>query len=416
MRSARTARVVVVGAALSAWSISLVGAPQTPRIPLREGLTIVTAISFPELGGDSESIKTFIRTTETDVQLKYSWEAIAPKAEDNPLAALLGGGNQSKQTNADAKKVSHINVTRTVTRQDLKTSHDYRQLFGNRAPDRYPGSTAVGVSASVLNELKARGQTGLSAEAGGIVGALSNMVSGLAGAGSTKELDEATKLTGTLKRVEAGPVPFTVLVNDQPVELPAIHARGQLGEAHAEFWILDDAENPLSLKYAIGEEKLQVIKLSFPPDAATMVSAGAGGTGAGAPAPPAPAAAGRIERELEQAGRSVVYGIYFDLASDRIKEESEPVLKEIAAVMTKYPTWTLTVEGHTDSLGTTTNNQALSERRAAAVRKALGDHYHIAVTRLVPAGFGESRPKDTNDTLEGRARNRRVEIARVTQR
>jgi outer membrane protein OmpA-like peptidoglycan-associated protein len=402
MRTASAARIVVAGTALTAWAISPVGAQKATRIPLREGLRIVTALNLPDQG-DSESIKTLIRTTDTEVQFKYSWEAVVTKDEGNPLAALLGRGNQPKQTSAPGKEASHVNVTRTVARQDLKSSHEYRQHFGNSAPERYPGSTAVGLSASVLNELKTKGQSQLSVDAGGIIGAVGNMMSGLLGANSTKELDKSTRLAGMLKRIEAAPVPFKVLVNDQSVELPAIHASGQLGEEDAEFWILDDPENPLSLKWTIGEEKLQVIKLSFPADVT-------------APAAPGTAAAGRIERELEEDGRSAVYGIYFDFASDRIKEESEPVLKEIAAVMTKYPAWTLTVEGHTDNVGTTADNQDLSLRRAAAVRKALGDTYSIPANRLVPAGFGESRPKDTNDTLEGRARNRRVELARIAKK
>jgi len=50
--------------------------------------------------------------------------------------------------------------------------------------------------------------------------------------------------------------------------------------------------------------------------------------------------------------------------------------------------------------------------RAAAVKKALVDRYHIAPDRLVTSGYGRSRPVDTNETLEGRARNRRVELSR----
>jgi OOP family OmpA-OmpF porin len=51
-------------------------------------------------------------------------------------------------------------------------------------------------------------------------------------------------------------------------------------------------------------------------------------------------------------------------------------------------------------------------RRTAAVRQALSDRYRVAPARLTSQGFGASRPKDTNDTLEGRARNRRVELVR----
>ena len=80
--------------------------------------------------------------------------------------------------------------------------------------------------------------------------------------------------------------------------------------------------------------------------------------------------------------------------------------------MTKNATWILSVEGHTDNIGGTASNQDLSVRRASAVRKALVDRYHITPARLSPSGYGESRPKETNDTLEGRARNRRVELAK----
>ncbi len=88
------------------------------------------------------------------------------------------------------------------------------------------------------------------------------------------------------------------------------------------------------------------------------------------------------------------------------------MLKEIADVMAKNPAWKLSVEGHTDNIGGAASNQDLSARRAAAVRQALVGGHHVAADRLTPAGFGASRPKETNDTLEGRARNRRVELVR----
>jgi OOP family OmpA-OmpF porin len=115
---------------------------------------------------------------------------------------------------------------------------------------------------------------------------------------------------------------------------------------------------------------------------------------------------------LTATGRAEVYGIYFDFSKATIRPESEPVLREIGEVMTKNPAWKLSVEGHTDNIGGAASNQDLSTRRAAAVRQALVDRYHVAAGRLTPAGFGASRPKETNDTLEGRARNRRVELVR----
>ncbi len=181
-----------------------------------------------------------------------------------------------------------------------------------------------------------------------------------------------------------------MLVNDRRVDLPAVHARGKLGDDPFEVYILDNAALPIVLRWSLGDSRKRMIRISFP----------------------VPAAPSHIEESLIATGRAEIYGIYFDFAKATIRPESEAVLKEIAGVMTKNPTWVLSVEGHTDNIGGTASNQDLSVRRASAVRKALVDRYHIAPARLSPSGYGESRPKETNDTLEGRARNRRVELAK----
>ncbi|MEZ5331848.1 MAG: OmpA family protein [Thermoanaerobaculia bacterium] len=111
-------------------------------------------------------------------------------------------------------------------------------------------------------------------------------------------------------------------------------------------------------------------------------------------------------------GRVEVYGIYFDFDSATLKPESDPVLSRIAAVLERNPGWHLSIEGHTDSVGEEAYNQDLSERRAAAVEQALVERWEIAPDRLTTAGFGESRPKASNETLAGRAENRRVELVR----
>jgi outer membrane protein OmpA-like peptidoglycan-associated protein len=72
----------------------------------------------------------------------------------------------------------------------------------------------------------------------------------------------------------------------------------------------------------------------------------------------------------------------------------------------------LTVEGHTDSVGGVAANRDLSIRRATAVRQALVYRHFVEPHRLTPVGIGALRPKDTNRTPEGRARNRRVELVR----
>jgi outer membrane protein OmpA-like peptidoglycan-associated protein len=121
---------------------------------------------------------------------------------------------------------------------------------------------------------------------------------------------------------------------------------------------------------------------------------------------------GNMERRLAEERSVDVYGIYFDFNSDRIREESEPILEEIADVLGRNAAWTLSINGHTDNVGGAAYNRDLSRRRSAAVRDALVERYGIAATRLTFAGHGDVAPKDTNDTPEGRARNRRVELIR----
>ena len=144
----------------------------------------------------------------------------------------------------------------------------------------------------------------------------------------------------------------------------------------------------------------------------------AGGSGGGAGAAPGRGAGGSgsaalLEDSLAKTGRAEVYSPYFASNSDEIREESEPTLQELADVLRRHPDWKVSIEGHTDSIGTDAYNLQLSQKRADAVRNALVSKKGVAGTRLTTAGFGESRPKDTNDTLEGRARNRRVELVRI---
>jgi outer membrane protein OmpA-like peptidoglycan-associated protein len=379
-----------------------------PKVPLLVGLTIVTALNQPDQG-DYESIKTFLKVNDKLAQLGYSAE-VAGK-----------DGGTPKQ----------VHTTRTVLRRDLESATEYSHIFGETMSESLPGTTAVGVSRKVLEQLKTTGKSTLTLPAGGIEGALDSLLGGLLG-GNT---GLAQKRTGTIERVERTPVPFKVLLNDRAVELPAVHARGKLGDTDTEFWFLDDLDNPLSLKWNIGDDKLQVIRLAYPvpvadkpeggdgpppPDGRGRIAGRAGNAGSGPPLAPAAGASGsaaagtaeRIASELAKEGRAVIYGIYFDFNSDRIKEESEPVLAEIAQVMRQNPTWNLSVEGHTDSIASDAFNLELSKRRSAAVKAALTGRYAINGARLTTSGYGESRPRDRNDTLEGRAKNRRVELVK----
>lgn len=103
-------------------------------------------------------------------------------------------------------------------------------------------------------------------------------------------------------------------------------------------------------------------------------------------------------------------GVNFDFDKDTLRPDAEAILAEAVSILQKYPQLKVEVAGHTDSVGTDQYNQGLSERRAATVYNYL-TNAGIDAARLVgPNGFGESRPLDTNDTAEGRARNRRTEL------
>ena len=95
-----------------------------------------------------------------------------------------------------------------------------------------------------------------------------------------------------------------------------------------------------------------------------------------------------------------------------MKPESAPALKEIATLLQREPTLKLLVVGHTDSVGDYTANLVLSDKRAAAVIQALTTTHGVAATRLRPAGAGMMSPVATNQTEDGRAKNRRVELVR----
>jgi outer membrane protein OmpA-like peptidoglycan-associated protein len=115
---------------------------------------------------------------------------------------------------------------------------------------------------------------------------------------------------------------------------------------------------------------------------------------------------------IAEKGRVATQGIYFDVGSDRIRPESTPTLKEISAMLTEHADLKLSIEGHTDNVGSAASNLSLSEKRAAAVVKYLVDAGGIASTRLSSKGLGASKPAASNDTPEGRQNNRRVELVK----
>ena len=102
-------------------------------------------------------------------------------------------------------------------------------------------------------------------------------------------------------------------------------------------------------------------------------------------------------------------GLAFAPDSADLNAAFASVLDRVAVVLKKYDKTVIEVAGHTDSAGSREHNQALSERRAASVAAYL-EKRGILKSRIVAIGAGESRPVASNDTSDGRAKNRRVEL------
>lgn len=112
-----------------------------------------------------------------------------------------------------------------------------------------------------------------------------------------------------------------------------------------------------------------------------------------------------VQKQLNGYARTIL----FDTGKSWIKAESTSVMVDIIGILKEYPTAKFTVEGHTDSVGSTKLNQSLSESRALSVKKFLVER-GIEEFRLSAVGYGEDKPIATNNTRSGRTQNRRVEI------
>jgi outer membrane protein OmpA-like peptidoglycan-associated protein len=353
-------------------SVAPLPSQSAARIPLQQGTVVTTAWGLKN--GDIEDRESVSSTDSSSVSL----QAPGSKWKDD-----YGTDRHADDT------------TPAVCNADLASSDTYITVEGAKVPRIIHGATRLRLSSKSFNELKSSGKTTLRYL-------------------DTWDANGGIKLTyegGPLTRVEPQDVAYPMIVNDQRVTLPAIHLAGIMASvgkdprpkewlpthSEADVYIIDDPLDPLVLLWKLkdpvlhaGKFRVETVKIEYP--VAKPVNL--------------------VEKQLTEQKRAVTYGIYFDFNKDTIKPESEPVLKEIVQAMTDNPDWKLTVEGHTDNIGGDTYNLDLSKRRAAAVKEALVTRYNIAPDRLSTNGYGASRPVETNDTLEGRARNRRVELTR----
>lgn len=103
-------------------------------------------------------------------------------------------------------------------------------------------------------------------------------------------------------------------------------------------------------------------------------------------------------------------GVFFDTNKHNINTTSAESLQKLARVLAEYPKTKILIEGHTDSTGRDAYNMTLSQKRAQSVNYFLQEN-GVAADRLVTKWYGETQPKADNSTAEGRAKNRRVELA-----
>lgn len=115
---------------------------------------------------------------------------------------------------------------------------------------------------------------------------------------------------------------------------------------------------------------------------------------------------------LKASGHVEVPGIYFDTGRSELKPESEAALAEIGKLLKADPALTVFVVGHTDNVASFDLNTKLSQARSEAVVQALVAKHGVAASRLIGRGVGPLAPVSSNDSEEGRARNRRVELVK----
>lgn len=324
------------------------------RVPFVVGLTTVRSAVTPQ--GDYESMRVV--------------DSISANGYHVTTSGQLPADDGSGETLNTA-------IEREVGAEDQRSARRIRIYFHTNDPPKFPG-TVPSFSAVVANELRTAGKAAV----------IYQDVQTFFG------MTNAREFKGTLERVP-GPATMPMLVNGHVVPLPVIHARGELTDGSeyetVEFDAIDDPANPIVLRFSGFEASTKLIRIEYPE---------------------ARQAADSIESTLTRKEPALVYGIYFDFSKADIRKESGRVLTEIATILRDHPDWKLRIDGHTDNVGNDAANLELSRRRAVAVKEALVTRFKVDASRLTTGGYGESSPKDTNATPEGRARNRRVELRR----
>ncbi|WP_109488483.1 OmpA family protein [Occallatibacter savannae] len=385
----------------------LVSSPPV-RIPLRPSLQMIY-VATDRILGDSESVYKIDSVNRQSVHVKASQQF--PKGQG--FARFLGNSGVK-----DPNEANKIDCSRTLLTKDLATATEMDGIFCRQGRNELKaGRTDLFLSKKTFEELKRQGQSIFTmredpmnavfksfkavmttpdndkAAQDAAAANLLNKIMSFAPGGAGPDPADTPPIPCVLHR-DGPDVLFPVIVNNQPAELPALKVTctPQGSDHTGQLLLLDDPEVPLVLSVgstAGGHSQITRINWDFSRQNESALA-----------------------EQLEKDGRAKVYDLYFDFRSDVLRPESGKIMNEIAQVTKQHPDWKLGVEGNTDNIGGDKYNLDLSQRRAAAVKTALTRQYGIAPDRLETNGFGASHPIDTNDTIEGRARNRRVELVR----
>ena len=355
--------IAVAIPSLCAWCA--VEAQSPPRIPLEAGVTITSTLAFP--AGDRDNV--VVVQSASAEGARYVWRVLERTAS----------GERAHR------------FSRFVRGADLRGAPRLNYTFREGATETHPGFTAFSISSASYDSLVTVGSVRYTiveldnafGDLGGVAGAIGSL------------LTSTVTLKGRLTATSRSPEPFPVLVNGRRVTLPALRLGGRFGPDDGaqvqQFWVLADRSHPLILRIVTGPEVFEVTRIDVPVAERPVT----------------------MERELTTQCRTELSGIYFAFGSAELDPASGPALRAAADMLGRHRDWRLTIEGHTDSVGGRSANLALSERRAAAVRQALTASHGVAADQLDASGFGDRRPREPNTTVAGRARNRRVEMARA---
>lgn len=313
-------------------------------IPLRPGLILVTAGASER--GDSEGI--------------FHVDSVS---RDGVAVTLSTGPNE-------------FGVRRFVRRLDLEYAHRCMCSWSRGQRLVFPGTTAFGTSAAVLTDLHSLGSTLF--------------------VDMWQEADQAPsyrlrtkQVAGTLARVtDIAKLPL--LVDDRVTQLPAVHAAGGFGDVHANFYWVDDPNDPLLIQGDVGGGGSRLVAVYLP-----AFDAGA-----------------QLEPSLKRNAAATLHAVYFALGGATLRPESNAALLAIASLLRKNPAWRLRLAVYTDNLGGWDANLVLARARAEALANFLTQRGGVSANRLHVVGAGAADPVGDNLTVAGRALNRRIVISR----